>query len=196
MSNISLCTGTTFWSSVHLFRSTWLVCFGFVRNCWAISHKDMSKFLFSIVWGMCSRIRSGIAGICGILGSVCWWAYRLFFPVGLSCRGLSFNAGFHLCFLHGQCSWALIHSHVTFEDLSLWALCPFLFVVVFRDLFYLHRCRGWVCICESSCLQGLGEEWHYRQFWAALWVNELRYPGRAASAFEHWAVSPAHLLTS
>ena len=54
-------------------------------------------------------------------------------------------------------------------------------------VFYLHTCL-WGCQLPWS--------WSYRQLWTTMWLLgiELRTSGRAASALNRWAISPAPLF--
>jgi hypothetical protein len=66
-------------------------------------------------------------------------------------------------------------------------------------LLYVYGCFVWymsMCHVHIWCKTKLLISWtsSYRQFWAAMWVpgiNWTRSSGRAASALNHWAISPA-----
>ena len=76
------------------------------------------------------------------------------------------------------------------------------------SLFYVYECSGFLFVsfcllfvfeCSNwmdTCMPEEGIRSRYRWLWATIWVLgiELRTSGRAASALNRWAISPAPLF--
>jgi hypothetical protein len=74
--------------------------------------------------------------------------------------------------------------------------CQLKKITIFTDRFYnlcLFFFNLWVLCCIYICLPEESIRSHYRWLWATMWLLgiELRTSGRAASALNPWAISPA-----